>query len=157
MSQGYVYIFKEWADANFKYAHRLSKCYETTDLARSTLRQVSQTLTGVSQPLITTGFLPREQSSQTPCPHWRHWMKIKKFKSLSFWVHTFFQVLGEELHICGCFVYKYLGNLKSKLTWCNFALGEEFIEEDVDDVVEDELESGTPSKLIWHTQHCKHS
>ena len=49
------------------------------------------------------------------------------------------------------------GSVDLTLTWCNLALGEEFIEEDVDDEMEDEFESATPSKLIWHTQHCKHS
>ena len=41
-------------------------------------------------------------------------------------------------------------------TWCSLAFGVELIEVDEEEV-EDELDNRAPSKVIWHTQHCKHS
>ena len=133
----------------------------------STFRQESQTRTGVSHPLMATGFLPREQSSQTPWPHCRHWnMKYKK-SLIVVYIQDIFHVwwigcqrISYRYSLMkdnqNCLANKNFMRWKKRLTWCSFAFGVEPIVVDEEEV-EDELDDRAPSKVIWHTQHCKHS
>ena len=58
-------------DNFFKYTRQFGLYYY--DVLMSSAQHLSHTRTGWSHPLDGTGFFVLEQSSHTPCPHFRQW------------------------------------------------------------------------------------